>query len=95
MCNCISLGTHHPLCIERKESGIACIIELSAKNSPLCIHYMHVVSPRFLGKGENSMMHVIPDPFLFMQRGRVTRPQLHYNNCFSGVNLNLSRGTGE
>ena len=55
------------------------------------IYNMHVVSPRFLGKGENSMMHAIPDLFLSMQRGRV----LHYNNCFSGVNLNLSRGTGE
>ena len=37
---------------------------------------MHAVSPRFLGKGDNSMMRAIPDPFLSMQRGRVPRLRL-------------------
>ena len=65
-----SFGTR-PICIERKGSSIAHIIELSQL---LCIHnYTHAASPRFLGKEDNSMMRAIPEPFLSMQREQVPR----------------------
>ena len=78
---CTSLGTH-PLCIE--EEGVWYRTHhrarLSQKNlitKPLCIHNTHAVSPRLLGKGDNSMMRAIPDPFLSMQRGQVLRLVLY------------------
>ena len=37
---------------------------------------MHVVFPRFLGKGDNSMMHAIPHSFFSMQRGAGTETSI-------------------